>query len=205
MGMCAEGIRVSSQELEEILANPDGDILDLILHGPSLHELPQESRELAGLCMRYAGGGTYAWDNIKSKAANMGLSEEDIKTETKKFGFHHRFDLGGQLWDELHLLLTGKPYPRTSNGKTELLSLAVTGGDHIPWSNTGYGPVRYLKAEQVKAIANELEKLNFEELLNKHPIENNVEDDVMEEVFSDFKTALLAAAKSGDAVLCMIT
>jgi Domain of unknown function (DUF1877) len=204
MSMSAEAIRVSSQELEEILASPDGDILNLILDGPNVHQFPQESRELAGLCMRYAGGGTYAWDNIKSKAANMGLSEEDVKRETKQFGFHHRFDVGGQLWNELHLLLTGKPYP-ISNGKTELLSLAVTGGDHIPWSDTGYGPVRYLKAEQVKAIANELAKLSFEGLLNKHPIENNVEDDVMEEVFSDFKTALLDAANNGDAVLCMIT
>jgi hypothetical protein len=62
-----------------------------------------------------------------------------------------------KAWHGIHFMLTGRQY-----GGEEPLALAVLGGEDIG-EDMGYGPARWLTAEQVQAVAQALEELSMEQ------------------------------------------
>lgn len=118
-------------------------------------------------------------------------------------------DIGG-AWQAIHFLLTGDPWaggPPFAN--------AVLGGEAISDEDFGYGPVRFLEAGQVVAVAAALETVTPEELLSRFDPEalNAAEvypggwtDDPvwrqhLAEQYADLRSLFANAAAHGDGML----
>lgn len=66
-----------------------------------------------------------------------------------------------KAWHGIHFLLTGR-----ADLGNEPLSLAVFGGEEFG-PDAGYGPARFLTPEQVRSVANELQRLPSSELAKR--------------------------------------
>ncbi|HHX01343.1 MAG TPA: YfbM family protein [Firmicutes bacterium] len=66
-----------------------------------------------------------------------------------------------KAWHGVHFLLTGSSMPTD-----DLLSDVIMGGTEVG-DDLGYGPARYLKPEEVAALAEGLGKVTQEDLYNK--------------------------------------
>lgn len=60
-----------------------------------------------------------------------------------------------KTWHLIHFLLTGRAW-----GGEPPLANAVLGGTELPETDAGYGPFRYLRADEVQAAAQELAKIS---------------------------------------------
>ncbi|HUG28356.1 MAG TPA: YfbM family protein [Gemmatimonadales bacterium] len=118
-------------------------------------------------------------------------------------------DIGG-AWQAIHFLLTGHPWaggPPFAN--------AVLGGEPVSDEDFGYGPVRFLEADQVAAVAAALETVTAEELLSRFDPDalNAAEvypggwtDDAawrahLEETYGGVRDLFVNAANQGDGML----
>jgi hypothetical protein len=119
-----------------------------------------------------------------------------------------------KMWQALHYLLTGE-----ASDALAPLGLALLGGAEIG-EDLGYGPPRLLEPEQVRAVAQALAALPFEqafrrfdpakmEKLQIYPgVWDEPEEDLREELkhhYEELVAHYAAAARSGDAMLLAIT
>lgn len=77
-----------------------------------------------------------------------------------------------KAWHGIHYLLTGTAY-----GGEGYLAQAILGGEEIG-DDLGYGPVRFLTAEQVKQVADALSQLTLENLASRYQPEEMDKADV---------------------------
>ncbi len=203
MGITAQYVRVTDVELRDILANGANKV-DAILDSRLMVRVgvAEKGNQVDSLCQTYAESGH--WHYIEAKAAECGLSEEELIAASKKRGFHLWFDLD-KLYNELHVLLTGKKFPLNLAKTDNLLSLAVLAEDNIRGTDHyGYGPARYIKPARVKEIADALAKASYQNLVEKHkfdPDEFGFEHDDMQPEFESFKNFYLRAAQAGDGIV----
>lgn len=109
----------------------------------------------------------------------------------------------GRCWNELHILLTGQDAlsAMKNGGATSPLSEAIIGGTEIECSEGGYGPRRYLTPAQVRAIAEQLEKLQYDTVASANKVNTGVSEDIMQEYFDDFKEFYRNASREQQVVV----
>jgi hypothetical protein len=119
-------------------------------------------------------------------------------------------------WHVLHYALNG-----THDGGATALADAILGGEEIPDldRSSGYGPFRFLRPEQVAAVAAALAKVHPEELLSRlnyedaeakqiylsHTLDDLADWDYLPELFIGFRDFYADAARSGNAMILSIT
>jgi hypothetical protein len=199
MSMTVSYVAIRANELEELRGSKKS--FDTILNETNPEyflAVKADPVELA--CRRYARAD---YLNRKPIAEKAGMAETNILTEIRTRNIHIWCDLD-QLWNEMHMLLTGSEFPlklanapRTANQKNSLLSTAVIGEDNLPGcEDYGYGPARYIEPSTVKDVSAALAKLKFAQLSAEH----DMEDEDLEEIFDDFKLFYTRAALNNDAV-----
>jgi len=207
MGRTIEYVRVTDQELEQILAGNANDLLDRIsdaYHGIdfALSERRLDSADgaerLDELCHLYSR--CQLPDVWYEKVTDLGLSEDDLMQESLKRGLHFWLDLDKQH-RYLEPLLIQYARTRAYGDPEDLLDLALYGDYPCPG---GYRnpPSKYVSTPMVQRIAAFFNGTTFDELVEKYGLDPA--RDLSERAATTFmrlQTFYLEAAKASDGVL----
>jgi uncharacterized protein YktA (UPF0223 family) len=115
------------------------------------------------------------------------LYPEDDSTSSDKIDID-------KAWDGIHFLLTGSNY----EGGEPPLAYVIFGGIAIG-DDVGYGPARYIEAEEVKQIFNAFKDISEEELKKRFdpgkmkkaeifPFENNCSNEDLDYLLENFRS-----------------
>jgi hypothetical protein len=100
--------------------------------------------------------------------------------DRSKLSRDRRLDVD-KTWHAIHFLLNGEPW--TGNG---VLANAVLGGTELGTEDVGYGPARTLTAEDVRAVAAELDAIPADELLERFDAEAMNDAEIYPQGWSDY-------------------
>jgi Domain of unknown function (DUF1877) len=117
MSQIAQYVRITENELNNILAEENGEQLRLLL---SEQQDRLGTDDISRFCWEYTWvrvstpGMRWTGSSAEQYAKQLGLIEEQVKKEIELRGLHLWLDLD-KVWNEMHILLTGKDFIKSAD------------------------------------------------------------------------------------------